>query len=203
MAARGGAAAAARALAVACVLRRAAGDQLLGAARRAMQAGDARARAVQPVLPEAGAAGNVAGDHLEGHGDPGNVRATRELRRLEADDEVQDRDPRVRGHGRALAAAPEQGRGGEREAARHRRARGGQSLLVGFGPTILFVGLLVLADAPRGRRAEHARRVRPLARAPLRAHRRPRHLRRRGRHRGGEGGAGRGRRLPAPPRAST
>ena len=59
--------------------------------------------------------------------------------------------------------------------------------------------LLVLADAPGGERAERARLVRPLAGAPLPAVRRPRDVRRRRRDRRGEGGALRGRRLPAPP----
>ena len=74
-----------------------------------------------------------------------------------------------------------------------------QSLLLGFGPTILFVGLLfwlmrragsvqnVLGAFGRSK----ARRYEPAGDQ--------RHVRRRRRHRRGEGGADRGRRLPAQP----
>ena len=62
-----------------------------------------------------------------------------------------------------------------------------QSLLLGFGPTLLFLVPAVLADAPRRERAERARLVRPLAGAPLPAVGRPGHVRRRRRDRRGEG----------------
>jgi cell division protease FtsH len=65
----------------------------------------------------------------------------RRVRRLQADDALQDRDPDVRGHERALAAAREQGVIVNARAARHRRPWW-ESLLVGFGPTILFVALI-------------------------------------------------------------
>src|SRR3954452_3879930 len=79
------------------------------------------------------------------------------------------------------------------------------TLLVGFGPTLLIVGLfIVLARrAPRGAggagrrrgRRRAARRVRTLARAAGRVLATARHLRRRRRHRGGQGRARRGRRF--------
>ena len=131
----------------------------------------------------------MAVDHLEGHGDPGDVHEAGDATRLQADDALQDRDPDVRRHERALAAARSARASSSTRSRSTPARRGGRTCCVGFGPTLLFIGLLVLADAPRGQRAEHARPVRPLEGAPLRADRRPRHVRRRRRDRRGEGGA--------------
>ena len=46
-----------------------------------------------------------------------------------------------------------------------------QTLLVGFGPTLLFLGPAVPVAAPRGRHAERAQQLRTVARAALRAER--------------------------------
>ena len=82
------------------------------------------------------------GDHVQGDGHPGHVREGGDLQGLEADDAVPDGDPRLRQHRRALPAAPGERRHGQRRAARHRGAPWWQTLLFGFGPTILFVVLL-------------------------------------------------------------
>ena len=76
------------------------------------------------------------------------------------------------------------------------------SLLLGFGPVILLVGLFVcFARRAAGRPDGRARRVRALAGPPRRGRRAARHLQRRGRHRRGQVRAHRGRRLPQEPRA--
>ena len=75
-----------------------------------------------------------------------------------------------------------------------------ESLLIGFGPTILLVGLLVWISRRAGQRAGRARGVRALEGAAISADRRQGHLQGRGGHRRGEGGADGDRRLPAQPR---
>ena len=88
---------------VAGVRRRTAAHQLLGRVGR--DAGRAPAAgALLAVLPGAGAHRKRHRDHVEGDGDPGDVRTAGEQRRLRADDELQDRDPRVRRHPGALPA---------------------------------------------------------------------------------------------------
>src|SRR5437867_1248413 len=77
-------------------------------------ASGARPRPVQPVLPPAGAGRPRQGDHVQGHGDPGDVHAEGALRRLEADDALPDRDPDVRRQQPPVAAAPAEGRDRER-----------------------------------------------------------------------------------------
>ena len=79
-----------------------------------------------------------------------------------------------------------------------------ERVLLGFGPTLLLVGLFVLlarrAASGRGGRGR-PRRLWPLPGPPLRARDRPaRHLRGRGRHRRRRGRGGRDRRLPQEPR---
>ena len=173
-------------------------DQLLGR-RRARRSPPARVRVpYSPFFVQQVTRGTRRVDHLEGHGDPGDVHQQQSVRRLEADDALQDRDPRVRRHGRARAAAPE-----KRVVVNARAARHGRSVVAEPAARVRADDPLhraaLLADAPRGRCAERARRVRPLARAPLRARRRPGDVRRRRRDRRGEGGALGGRRLPAQP----
>ena len=67
------------------------------------------------------------------------------------------------------------------------------SLILGFGPVILLIGLFVYfaRRAGGGGGDERARRVRPLQGAPRRGRRAEDHVRRRGRHRRGQGGADR------------
>ena len=100
---------------------------------------------------------------------------------------------------RPLEAAPEQGRGRERGAARHRRA------VVAEPPARLRPDDPVhraarLPHAPGGQRAEHPRLVRAVAGQRYQPSERPRDVRGRRRDRRGEGRAVGGRRLPAPSR---
>ena len=76
----------------------------------------------------------------------------------------------------------------------------GARLLVGFGPTLLLVGLLFWLARRAGNVQKRARVVRPLFRPPLPTVRRSSDVRRRRRNRRSEAGADRGRRLPAQPR---
>ena len=93
--------------------RRAARHQLL--AWLACNTGSAtRARPVQPVLPAAGRGGESRFDHYEGNRDPGHVHRRAAVWHVEADDEVQDRDPDVRRYQRSLSAPAAQGRRRER-----------------------------------------------------------------------------------------
>src|SRR5215217_6481595 len=69
-----------------------------------------------------------------------------------------------------------------------------QRLLLGFGPTLLFL-LLLFFLLRRAKHAERPRRLRPVERTPLPAVRRQGHLRGRRRHQRGKGGATRGPRL--------
>ncbi len=99
-------------------------------------------------------------------------------------------------------------RGARERATRPTRARpSGQQLLLGFGPTLLLVWLLVLvrpAARRRRRSGGGARVVRPLPGHPLQARGGPADdVRRRRRHRRGEGRGHRDRRLPPRPGAST
>ena len=110
----------------------------------------------------------------------GAPRATAESRpEREFETEIPLRGHR---HVRALARRAR----GDRQA--HRLDAGPpwwQTLLIGFGPTLLLVGLLIVFL----RRASSAQRctvLRPLASTPLRALRRQGHVRRRRRHRRGE-----------------
>ena len=185
-----------RELARARVRRGAVRAQLLGRLD-----GDEACRAhpspVQPVLPDRGLhrAGGV--DHLEGHGDPGDVREGADLCRLEAVQALPNRDSRVRGHEGALAAARTQARRRQRPAADDEHAVVGERAgRIRADDPLRRPPLLV--DAPRGQRAGHARRVRPFAGAPLPAVGRAGDVRRRRRDRRGEGRALGGRRLPAP-----
>ena len=72
-----------------------------------------------------------------------------------------------------------------------------ETLLAGFGPTILFFGLWYLDHAALGQR-QHVL-LRKLEGEEVRADGRAGHVRRRRRDRRGQGGAGRGRRLPPRP----
>ena len=114
-------------------------------------------------------------DHVEGHGDPGDVQAAgRATRGSKPTTRFKTEIPAfadTKALSQLLAA---EGRRRQRRAARHAASPWWESLLLGFGPTILFIGLLVLLMRRAGERAERARRVRPLAGAPLRAGRRPR-----------------------------
>ena len=97
-----------------------------------------------PLFLQQVKAGNVAEITSKGTEIQGDVREVGELQGLEADDAVPDRDPRLCQHRRALPAAAGERRHGQRRAARH-RAAWWQTLLFGFGPTILFIVPAVLA----------------------------------------------------------
>ena len=115
--------------------------------------------------------------------------------------QLQHRDPGVRRHEGALEPARAEGRRRQREAARPAASPWWESLLVGFGPTILFIGLLVLLIAPR-RRTRRGCSARSAARAPG-ATSRPATRVTFADVAGideAKAGADRGRRLPAPPR---
>ena len=114
--------------------------------------------------------GHVTSITSKGTAIQGDVHARRGIRGLEGDDALRDRDPRLRQHRRALGAAAE-ARTSSSTRSRSRRSGPvvGGPARSSFGPTLLFLGTAVLADAPGGQRAGDARRVRPLACAALRA----------------------------------
>ena len=101
----------------------------------------------------------------------------------------------------ALDAAREEGRHRQRAAAHVERPAGGRACCVGFGPTLLLIGLLVFIS----RRAGNVQgMLGAFGRSRARRYEtpgRPGHVRRRRRDRRGEGRALRGRRLPAPARS--
>ena len=85
--------------------------------------------------------GQRRGDHVQGHGHPGHVHEGGDVQGLEADDALSDGDPGVRRHRRALAAVQENDVTVNAEPL-DTGAPWWQTLLFGFGPTILFVFLL-------------------------------------------------------------
>ena len=72
------------------------------------------------------------------------------------------------------------------------------SILLGFGPTLLILGIIIFAMRRATAGGGALGNVRPLEGTALRGPR-ARHVRRRGGHRGGRAGARRGRRLPQEP----
>src|SRR6266540_6696907 len=154
-----------------------------------------RPRSVQPVLPPASERGPREGDHVEGDGDPGHVHAEGAVRGVEADDAFPDGDSGVCRQRRPVAAAPAKTRGRQCPAAGYGSALVAEPAARLRADAPLRLPAL-LADAACGKRSERARLVRPLARTPVSAVRRPRHVRGRRGDRRGEGGADRGRRLP-------
>ena len=160
--------------------------QLLGRLARDA-AGVAHPRPVQPVLPRPGHARATSSRSprraRRSRARSRSRRATRARSRRRAS----DRDPGVRRHEGALEAARAEGASSSTRSRSRAASPWWENLLLGFGPTILFIGLLVLLMRRAGERPERARRVRPLARPPLRAVRRPGDLRRRRRDRRGEG----------------
>ena len=143
--------------------------------------------------------GHVVADHVEGNGDPGEfkkpktyedskpTKLSRQRSRAFADTDALSQLLQSKG---VIVNAEPLDTGGAVVAEPAARLR----------PDDPLRRPAVLADAPRGQRAERARLLRPRVGAPVPAHGRPRHVRRRRRDRRGEGGAVGGRRLPAPPR---
>ena len=180
------------------VRRRAARGQLLGRLARDASAGSRVRVPYSPFFLQQVTAGNVVVDHLEGHGDPGDVQAGQQS--------YAGSKPTTRFKTEIPAFADTKAlsqllgakkRRRQRGAARRRARRGGRACCVGFGPTILFLGLLFWLMRRAGGAQNVLGVVRPLARAALRAVGRAGDVRRRRRDRRGEGGADRGRRLPA------
>ena len=151
--------------------------------------------ALQPVLPDTGERWPCEGDHVQGHGDSRHLHAEAAVRRQQADDALPNRDPCLRQQRCADRAAPEEARRRERPSAGHRRPVVAEPAARVRADAPLHLPAL-LADAPRRKRSERSRRVRPLARTPVSAVGGPCHVRGCRRDRGGEGRARGGRRLP-------
>ena len=146
-------------------------DLLAGA-----EAQPARPDPLQPDLPDQVKDGNVKRDLLDRRLDPGHVQEGGQVpvrRRTRADDQLLDPDPVVRQQPAAVR------RCSRRRASRSTPSRPNsgpsflESLLFGFGPTLLLVLLFVfiMRRAAARRRRRRADVVRPLARAPRRGRR--------------------------------
>ena len=116
-------------------------------------------------------AGNVAEITLEGHGDPGDFKQAESYAGSKATTAFKTEIPAF-ADTNALSQLLQRKNVVVNAQPLDTGAPWWENLLLGFGPTILLVGADRLADAAGGQHAEHARPVRPLARAPLRAGRR-------------------------------
>ena len=142
-------------------------------------------------------AGHVEEITSKGTAIQGTFKEKQQYAANQADDEVPHRNSRVCQQRRPVGAASAEGRGRERPTARLRAPLVAEPSARFRADDSVHLPAL-LADAAGGQRSERPRVVRPLARPPVPTGRRPRHVRRRGRHRRSEGGAVGGRRLPAP-----
>ena len=150
-----------------------------------------------PTAPSSSSRSKPEGpvDHDEGDGRPGDVPGRPAVQRLEAVDAIQDRDSDLRRHQRPLAAPAAQARGRERCPASDRGAVVGKPARR-LRPDDPARRVARLGVATGGRDAGHPRSVRQVEGTALPTVRRQGDVRRRRRHRRGEAGAERGRRLP-------
>ena len=130
-----------------------------GLGSRATQA-PARVRVpYSPFFVAAGRERQRRGDHLEGHSDPGRLQTAGALRAAKATTMFETEIPAF-ADTNALAALARSASGSSSTPSRSRRAcRGGRTCFLNFGPTVLFLGLLVLLMRRRSSCPEHSRLV--------------------------------------------